>query len=410
MNMKKYSPSIKSSYGFTIIEVMIAMAIMMVVVLGIMSLNNSQQKQSKSLSQKQELIDLKNALLSQITKSDVCSFHLKDKVFNAATTPTQQTPSPTIISFPQLNHAADPNSATIAKVGEKLPGTMTNLKVQSITFKNIFATGNLEEYRGVFEISMEPSSLALSLKPIQLPVALKTDPASPLNAKKIIECVTALDNIPMNLGTCDDGAYLVGYDADNSPICKHLPICEAGKVLQGFDSMGEGICVRLKYSDLLFTELKCPANQYQVGIGTSGEPLCANLPSEPPGADCSFPDGMHGATRPGPACPQYFTGTITYKCVKPVWQTINTCKPLPPCKQKFYDPKVFCNGEYRYVRQSQAVPFCIEKGYETGVKLVEHRTGPAVCQWEGSGWGKFNQDTNGTLGVVECRNTKNCTP
>jgi hypothetical protein len=404
-----------NSRGFSILQVMVAASIMLALSMGINTLLTNHQKQSKSLTQKQEFIDLKNTMLGQLTKEGVCSWQLKDKVFNAAPPVSTTTASTTVISFTQIYQGMDASSAIIARVNEELPGTQTKTVVEGIQFKNIFPTGNADEYKGTFEISMTNRSLTLSLKPVQVSVIVRTDPTSPLSARKIIECTGGSpDKQLTNIG-CQPGSYLTGFDADRALLCKELPTCTKGEILRGFTSEGDPLCEKLTYSDLIFPAMNCAPDLYMTGIDTTGNPICSPLPPAlppapppPQPANCSDPVGALGVTR-SEACPPGQSGSITYSCNPPNWvATANTCQTLPPCTEVFTNPKVKCGGEFRFVNFGSSQEFCKSNGFDKSTRTSEKRTNPAVCKWSGGGWVKFDSEENGYLGSVTCARNTNC--
>lgn len=46
----------------------------------------------------------------------------------------------------------DNTSPLLAKSGERIPESLTGVRVSSVLFRNIYATGNPNEYKGVFQI------------------------------------------------------------------------------------------------------------------------------------------------------------------------------------------------------------------------------------------------------------------
>lgn len=159
------------------------------------SMFHSQQKEIRSLKQKQELVDLKNIMLQQLGKSEVCTWQLKDKIIDLSTAPTESSPSPTIINLGELRQGPNSTSALIAKTNERLPQSQTGLRVEQVSFRNIYATGNTDEYSGVFDISFASSSLAYSLKSVQTQQIFKVVGTDPATAKRIESCGKSINTL-----------------------------------------------------------------------------------------------------------------------------------------------------------------------------------------------------------------------
>ncbi len=176
--------------GMGMIEVVIAAGLMGVLVLGMASMYETQQKQIKVLMQKQELVDLKNQMLTNLNNPTVCTWQLKDKAIDVSMPTSEVSPSPTILTLTNNTIYGGPNStsAPLASAGQKLPNSIHGLQVLRVAFKGIFATGNPDEYRGVFEVVLDPASTPMPVRPVQVPVTISTAPADPPNAKKIVSC------------------------------------------------------------------------------------------------------------------------------------------------------------------------------------------------------------------------------
>lgn len=177
-----------NSAGLSLIEMLVAVAIGSIMLVMVASMFQAQQKEVRSLRQKQEVIELKNLMLAQLTKTEVCSWQLKGRMIDVAASPTAAKPSETVLNLKELRQGLNNSSAIVAKSGDSLPGS--SIKVKSITFKDIYPTGNPDEYKGVFEISFDESSLAYPLRPLQTQQIIKTLSGSPDRAKIIDSCGT----------------------------------------------------------------------------------------------------------------------------------------------------------------------------------------------------------------------------
>ncbi len=169
-------------------QVLVSIGIMGILLLAMVSMLQTQQKELRSIRQKQEAVELKSTMLQQMLKSDICTWQLKDKVIDVSLVTTEASPSPTVVELNVLRQGPDVSSAMLAQAGEKLPFTTTGIRVASISFRHIFATGNANEYTGVFEVSFDESSLAYAIHPVQVQQVIKVVGTDPGNAKRIESC------------------------------------------------------------------------------------------------------------------------------------------------------------------------------------------------------------------------------
>lgn len=130
--------------------------------------------------------------MQQFSNPLVCTWQLKDKEIDVAISPTEASPSPTVISF--LNNTIyaglDATSPPLAIAEQKLPTSLNNLKVKTISLKNIFSTGVPNQYAGVIEVSFDRDNAAYALKPIQIQQILQTTTSGGIT--KIDSCASAI--------------------------------------------------------------------------------------------------------------------------------------------------------------------------------------------------------------------------
>lgn len=180
-----------SNAGMGLIEVLVALGLVSMIAMAMASMFSSQQKSIRYFSQKQEMIDLKAIMQQQLAKINVCTWQVKDKVIDVSMATSESSPSPTVIALKDdaIYQGIDDTSAVIAKAGQRLPTSLNGIFVASVSFKNIYATGNPNEYKGVFDVSFDASSLVFAAKPVQVQQIIKTTAADPLNAKRIDSCL-----------------------------------------------------------------------------------------------------------------------------------------------------------------------------------------------------------------------------
>lgn len=150
----------------TLLEAVISLGISAILMSATASMFLSQQKENKALQQKLETVDLKNQIMQGFINPNNCTWQLSGKTFNT-TGVTATNPSSTVISLTELRQGPNTSSFLIAATGQPVPGTQTKLAVHSVTFKEIFATGNPNEYKGIFEISFTPSSMVRVIQSVR---------------------------------------------------------------------------------------------------------------------------------------------------------------------------------------------------------------------------------------------------
>lgn len=174
--------------GFTLIEVMMGIAILAIVTIGMAESLSQMYSQLRAISQKQEIIELKNIVTQQLGKPGVCTWQLRDKVIDVSMPTTEFSPSPSLLNLGEIYMGQDATSPLLAKSGLRIPESLSGVKVASVYFKNIYATGNANEYKGIFQINFDAASLAQPVKPLQVQQVFLTDAADPASAKKILAC------------------------------------------------------------------------------------------------------------------------------------------------------------------------------------------------------------------------------
>jgi type II secretory pathway pseudopilin PulG len=181
---KKTQIRVANNYGFTLVETLIAAGILVTVMLASISMVNSQQKEIRSLMQKTEAVELKNLMTEVFANSIVCTGHLKDLAVDVASASTTTT-SPTVLNLSNIYYGDPVTSGPLASAGKALPLSQHGLVVDKISFKNILATGNPNEYKGQFEVSFTSDSMMRPIRPVRLEQIFKTTATGPT---KIISC------------------------------------------------------------------------------------------------------------------------------------------------------------------------------------------------------------------------------
>ena len=174
--------------GFSLIEVLVAITIIAVVVLASATMFSSQQTQIQNLSQRQDLLQLKNILIEQFSKANVCSWQLKDKLVDLSAAVDSNTPSLTTIELDELRHGPDVTSALIAKKGEKIQGSTSGIFIEKIRIVEIFKTGNPNELKAQINLDIDNTKNQMPLKGTSAQLFVYVNPTDPPNAKRITNC------------------------------------------------------------------------------------------------------------------------------------------------------------------------------------------------------------------------------
>ncbi|MBL7670292.1 MAG: prepilin-type N-terminal cleavage/methylation domain-containing protein [Bdellovibrionaceae bacterium] len=248
----------KNMRGASLIEILVSLAILGIVASGFLTVVINQQKQLHHVNQKQEVAELKAYLLSTFTNSDSCTCSLRP-------TDTAQ-PGPLVFDsnvvdgsqamiIPKIVEGCALGAKNLAGAGELVPGTQTNLRVQDIRLVKIQPGGNPLEWFGYLQISFDPTSTPISLKPLQVKQRFTIDTIAPsVAANRLIKSCIATDrlefgdyiSIPTNViqvAGCD--GFLSSHIGGNGVTGEHAYICsgtDLAKVTEcyGFDGGGPG--------------------------------------------------------------------------------------------------------------------------------------------------------------------------
>jgi prepilin-type N-terminal cleavage/methylation domain-containing protein len=176
--------------GFSLIEILIAIAIVSVLALALATMTSNGQKEMKALVQKSEILEVKASLLQNLSLYEVCTWQFKDKVINT-TNVTSTLKSNTTLSFNAIHLGPDASSAILAQAGQDLAGSQSGLKVATITFDEITATGMPDEYMGYLTVHFNSQNLVRPLKPARIQKIVHVIGSDPASAKRIDRCIVA---------------------------------------------------------------------------------------------------------------------------------------------------------------------------------------------------------------------------
>ncbi len=130
------------------------------------------------------MLELKNTLLQKFSNQDICAFHLQNQIFDGT-----QTPSQTVISLSVLREGASATSAAIVTAGQPLATSNYGLVVNTIRLGDIRSTGVANEYSGMLAVSFTAASMVGTSRGAATPIRFRVDPASPITARRISDCL-----------------------------------------------------------------------------------------------------------------------------------------------------------------------------------------------------------------------------
>lgn len=264
--------------GFSLIEVLVLLGILSVVGLGAATMISQLSTEQMIIGQKYEMLDLKQTMLNALSNPATCVCMLNPT--NNATNSTSLTfdstaPNPPAIMLDHFYAACDGNNhptSAIVSAGQALPGSVTGLKVASITLRGISSIGapGAHTFQAEFDVQFDPHSMLLARQPIMVSQIFSTDPASPANAQTIISCQpsgasslgsitcvsrqsitsTKIDCGFTSESDCNAGetAYSGGmWGAGNTELQDSEPVLNnlghpVGWVITAFDTSGAGTC------------------------------------------------------------------------------------------------------------------------------------------------------------------------
>lgn len=174
--------------GMSIIEVLVAAAIMSVVGMAFMTMISSQQKETRALSEKLAQLDMQKLLIASLANGSICTAELASNTFNPSgpykiDTTTLATQN---FNLASLHASANASAPTLVATNEAVSPTTLQLLVDKISFENLVSTGILDNYLVDLKISFKGG--VRSTAPIVTKMIIAVNPTDPPTAKSIISC------------------------------------------------------------------------------------------------------------------------------------------------------------------------------------------------------------------------------
>jgi hypothetical protein len=214
--------------GFALMQVLIAIPILAIITLVMTTLMSNLSRQMQVLSQKVEINQFEN-LMNQIFSNDTKCEQILDGTILTVAGATTTTPASPPTELDKLQQGS--TGIVYVKKGELLPGS-TSLKVKDIQLANVLKTGSTSEYQVTLTIHWDPTTMPMSLKPLQIEKLVTVD-----SSNKIISCQASSGGGGGGGGACS----MVGGSATKSSSSsgcttsgwKSAPCGTGGTVQQG---------------------------------------------------------------------------------------------------------------------------------------------------------------------------------
>ncbi|RYZ69553.1 MAG: type II secretion system protein [Proteobacteria bacterium] len=182
----------KSSSGFSLIEVLVSLAILSILCFAMITVMSNMNRESRGLTEKLGSLTLQGEL-SQITANpDLCSKLVQNfggKQFNSSDLTTAKI---------ELDSIGFDPASPVAKVGELASPLSTSLRVKSIELTNFTSTGVVDNYSARLVVQYDPAVMVRALLPAVIKLQLRTSGAGA--TKTVIDCSSAQSSL--NFANC----------------------------------------------------------------------------------------------------------------------------------------------------------------------------------------------------------------
>lgn len=195
--MQKYSITLQSQSGMSLVQALVSLSIASIVMAGMISMNISQQRETRALSEKIAALDVEKLLVQTMVSSSLCHRLLVDKEYSSSNPQTFDpklinTKEPPLIKLPGNKLVANvsstlKNGPALFKVGEAPSPDIPSLVVESIHISDLEPNGD-NLYKASLEVQFQNSRLIRSIKPARTTLLLTTEDVPKSNLKQIVGC------------------------------------------------------------------------------------------------------------------------------------------------------------------------------------------------------------------------------
>jgi type II secretory pathway pseudopilin PulG len=175
--------------GMSIIEVLIAAAIMSVIGAAVTTLITSQQKETRALTEKLVQLDLQKLLISSLANGSICTSELASNTFDIKAPykidSTKLAEQKLILN--SIHASTNAGAPTLVATNKAVSALTSHLLVSKISFDNFVSTGIPDNYLADLKIAF--SGGVRSISPILMKMSISTKPTDPPTAKTITNCL-----------------------------------------------------------------------------------------------------------------------------------------------------------------------------------------------------------------------------
>jgi type II secretory pathway pseudopilin PulG len=183
---------IRKQNGFSLMEVLVASALGMMVMLGMASYLMQQKKEVVRLRQKVDIGELADVIRRTYSEALTCSETLAKLEINE----NQMKSKGYSLSAKIVRETSDENYPPLIQVGQRVPNLNPEVMVDRISYMNWRKLGN-DHFR--FDVQVDLSSQLGPISPIKVfGVTLYTEPASPATQKVVVGCGDAPTSGPLS--------------------------------------------------------------------------------------------------------------------------------------------------------------------------------------------------------------------
>ncbi len=175
----------KRSGGFSLVEVMVAAAVVSIVTMGIASVLTNLSRENAAIGEKLTALATESELIRMVQGPDFCGCFMSGASINST---TKAVSSANLQEIP-LGYEVGcvPKAAKIASVGQKLNGS--HLTVQSIEIASVSDAGvGVGTYSGQLQVQFSNQGMVRGIQPIKIPLSFYVDLTDPANAQSILGC------------------------------------------------------------------------------------------------------------------------------------------------------------------------------------------------------------------------------
>jgi type II secretory pathway pseudopilin PulG len=184
--------------GFSLVEALLAVGVMMIMTFGLITLTFNQNKEVRAIQEKLARVELEGTILRAFSSSGICSFVLSDpSQSSVAVVPNRSmdkidTSTPLLLAAQSISIRRVPSSVSVssiilAQVGGLASANSPTLKIADMRFEN-FRVNGIDQFLVDFKVSFDPATIR-SIPPFVIQnIFLGTNSLDPVNAKSIVDC------------------------------------------------------------------------------------------------------------------------------------------------------------------------------------------------------------------------------